>query len=202
MSSSCSSVAENVKEYYGKTLSRGADLKTGVCQLVKCTSPSVKAALALLPKEITDRWVLIQWTRNTNVNLSFYFFLWRSYGCGLPFPEAVEGCSVLDLGSGAGRDAFVFSSLVGADGKVVGVDMTDELVRSIDVYLLEVSSLANKQCCWFFKLEVAQQNINEVTEVLGYASPNVEFKKGFLEDLGGAGVPDNFFDCVVWVVGF
>ncbi|CAG0893604.1 unnamed protein product [Cyprideis torosa] len=50
----------------------------------------------------------------------------KYYGCGLPFPEAVEGCSVLDLGCGTGRDVYVLSQLVGPEGRVVGVDMTDE----------------------------------------------------------------------------
>ena len=44
------------------------------------------------------------------------------------YPEAVDGCSVLDLGSGAGIDCFVLSKLVGPSGKVVGVDMTKEQV--------------------------------------------------------------------------
>lgn len=44
------------------------------------------------------------------------------------YPEAVEGCGVLDLGSGAGIDCFVLSKLVGPSGKVVGVDMTQEQV--------------------------------------------------------------------------
>ena len=44
------------------------------------------------------------------------------------YPEAVEGCSVLDLGSGAGIDCFVLSKLVGPSGQVVGVDMTQEQV--------------------------------------------------------------------------
>ena len=48
----------------------------------------------------------------------------RYYGCGLVFPEAVEGCRVLDLGSGSGRDCFVLSKLVGPQGFVTGVDMT------------------------------------------------------------------------------
>ena len=52
----------------------------------------------------------------------------RYYGCGLVFPEAVEGCSVLDLGSGSGRDCFVLSKLVGPAGFVTGVDMTQEQV--------------------------------------------------------------------------
>ena len=44
------------------------------------------------------------------------------------FPEAVEDCTILDLGSGAGRDCYVLSQLVGPDGHVTGVDMTQEQV--------------------------------------------------------------------------
>lgn len=40
----------------------------------------------------------------------------------------MEGCSVLDLGSGAGIDCFILSKLVGASGRVIGVDMTQEQV--------------------------------------------------------------------------
>ena len=45
------------------------------------------------------------------------------------FPEAVEGCRVVDLGSGAGRDCFLLSKLVGSTGFVTGVDITPELVN-------------------------------------------------------------------------
>ena len=40
----------------------------------------------------------------------------------------MEDCRILDLGSGAGRDCFVLSQLVGANGHVTGVDMTQEQV--------------------------------------------------------------------------
>ena len=50
----------------------------------------------------------------------------KDYGCGTPFPEALEGTTVLDLGSGAGKDAYVMSGLVGEKGRVIGIDMTDE----------------------------------------------------------------------------
>ncbi len=51
-------------------------------------------------------------------------------GCGLPTHLAGigQGDTVLDLGSGAGLDAFVARSLVGEDGAVYGVDMTPEMV--------------------------------------------------------------------------
>lgn len=51
-------------------------------------------------------------------------------GCGLPtqFAQITEGDVVLDLGSGAGNDVFVARSLAGESGKVIGVDMTEEMI--------------------------------------------------------------------------
>jgi SAM-dependent methyltransferase len=51
-------------------------------------------------------------------------------GCGLPteFADLQPGERVLDLGSGAGMDAFVARRDVGAEGHVHGVDMTEEMV--------------------------------------------------------------------------
>jgi SAM-dependent methyltransferase len=52
-------------------------------------------------------------------------------GCGNPVALASlkEGETVLDLGSGGGIDVFLASTKVGASGKVIGVDMTDEMVN-------------------------------------------------------------------------
>ena len=50
----------------------------------------------------------------------------RYYGCGLTIPSELAGLSVLDLGSGSGRDCYILSQLVGREGRVTGVDMTDE----------------------------------------------------------------------------
>lgn len=51
-------------------------------------------------------------------------------GCGLPTEHAGirAGDTVLDLGSGAGIDAFIARTLVGAEGRVLGVDMTPEMI--------------------------------------------------------------------------
>jgi arsenite methyltransferase len=80
-----------------------------------------------------------------------------SYGCGSPVSRAdiKQGDTVVDLGSGGGIDCFIAAKLVGAQGHVIGIDMTDEM------------------------LNVAQKNAVSVAENLGYN--NVEFKKGFLE---------------------
>jgi arsenite methyltransferase len=52
-------------------------------------------------------------------------------GCGTPaaYADMKEGMTVLDLGSGAGIDCFVTSRYVGKSGKVIGVDMTDEMIK-------------------------------------------------------------------------
>ncbi|MDD3859702.1 MAG: arsenite methyltransferase [Bacteroidales bacterium] len=51
-------------------------------------------------------------------------------GCGIPtqYARISAGHSVLDLGSGAGNDCFVARALVGSEGKVVGLDFTDEMI--------------------------------------------------------------------------
>jgi ubiquinone/menaquinone biosynthesis C-methylase UbiE len=76
-------------------------------------------------------------------------------GCGLPTQYAgiKEGDVVLDLGSGAGIDAFVARRIVGEQGRVIGVDMTPEMVA------------------------LARQNAAK----LGYG--NVEFRLGEIEHL-------------------
>jgi ubiquinone/menaquinone biosynthesis C-methylase UbiE len=52
-------------------------------------------------------------------------------GCGNPvaFASIEEGETVLDLGSGAGFDCFIAASKVGSTGKVIGVDMTPEMIE-------------------------------------------------------------------------
>lgn len=82
----------------------------------------------------------------------------KDYGCGDPTPWLREGETVLDLGSGAGKICFIAAQIVGAGGRVIGVDMTDEM------------------------LEVARRNAPLVAERVGYA--NVEFRKGRIQDLG------------------
>jgi len=54
-----------------------------------------------------------------------------SYGCGNPIDAAALklGEVVLDLGSGAGLDVLLAAQVVGADGRVYGLDMTDEMVE-------------------------------------------------------------------------
>ena len=81
----------------------------------------------------------------------------RDYGCGDPSRYLREGETVLDLGSGTGKICFIAAQIVGPKGKIIGVDMTDEM------------------------LEVARRNAPLVAARIGYA--NVEFRKGRIQDL-------------------
>src|SRR2546425_4931193 len=81
----------------------------------------------------------------------------RDYGCGDPTRYLREGEVVVDLGSGTGKICFIAAQIVGTKGKVIGVDMTDEM------------------------LEVARRSAPIVAERIGYS--NVEFRKGRIQDL-------------------
>ncbi|MCL5950083.1 MAG: arsenite methyltransferase [Candidatus Bathyarchaeota archaeon] len=60
-------------------------------------------------------------------------------GCGNPtaFSSIQEGDTVLDLGSGAGFDCFLASKKVGKTGKVIGVDMTEEMIEKARILAKE-----------------------------------------------------------------
>lgn len=81
----------------------------------------------------------------------------KDYGCGNPAACLKPGETVLDLGSGAGKICFIAAQVVGLGGRVIGIDMTDEM------------------------LEVARRNAPIVARQIGYA--NVEFRKGRIQDL-------------------
>ena len=53
----------------------------------------------------------------------------KDYGCGDPSKWLQPGETVLDLGSGTGKICFIASQVVGPEGKVVGVDMTDDMLE-------------------------------------------------------------------------
>jgi SAM-dependent methyltransferase len=78
-----------------------------------------------------------------------------SLGCGIPtdYAHIKKGDKVVDLGSGAGNDCFVARALAGETGKIIGVDITSEMI------------------------EKARAN----TEKLGYK--NVEFRLGDIENM-------------------
>jgi SAM-dependent methyltransferase len=98
-----------------------------------------------------------------------------SLGCGVPTAVADihEGETVLDLGSGAGADVLISARRVGATGRAIGLDMTDEM------------------------LALARANAAEA------GARNVEFVKGYIEDipLGDASVDVVISNCVINLAG-
>jgi len=142
---------EEVTNYYGTELQGTEDLKTNAC----CTLTRPKKHIAEALSQISDEVVS------------------KYYGCGLTIPSAVEGLRILDLGSGSGRDCFIISKLVGENGSIVGVDMTDE------------------------QLAVANDNIEYHREKFGYKKSNLEFMKGNIENLKDLNLEDGSFDIII-----
>ena len=143
-------VVKETQHYYGDVLKKSSDLKTNAC----CTMESI-------PNHVKDK------LKNIHDDvLSTY------YGCGLVMPDCLENTKILDLGCGSGRDVYLLSQFVGENGKVIGVDMTDN------------------------QLEIAQNKLEYHMEKFGYLNSNVEFKKGNIEELDTLGI-ENDLDIVV-----
>lgn len=140
---------ELVKDYYGKQLSGSADLKTTACCDASSVPAWLKPLLARIHPEVLSRY----------------------YGCGLVCPPLLDGCRILDLGSGAGRDVYALAQLAGPAGEVVGVDMTDE------------------------QLEVAGRHRRHHAEAFGF--DNVRFLHGYIERLDELDLAPASFDVVV-----
>lgn len=81
----------------------------------------------------------------------------KDYGCGDPTLYVNEGETVVDLGSGAGKNCYIVAQKVGAKGKVIGVDFNNEM------------------------LSLARKYQHEIANKLGYA--NTQFVKGKIQDL-------------------
>lgn len=142
---------ELVKDYYGRQLQSSADLKTSACCDSSRTPQWLKPLLARIHPEVSSRY----------------------YGCGLVCPPQLQGCRILDLGCGAGRDAYVLAQLVGEQGQVVGVDMTAE------------------------QLAVAERHQDYHRDAFGYMEGNVSFRQGYIERLDELGLEGDSFDVIV-----
>ena len=142
---------ELVKDYYGRQLQSTADLRTSACCDASQMPEWLKPLLARIHPEVMSRY----------------------YGCGLVAPPLLEGCRVLDLGCGSGRDVYALAQMVGERGQVVGVDMTEE------------------------QLEVATRHRDYHREAFGFSRGNVEFHLGYIEHLDQLGLADASFDVVV-----
>ncbi|AEI15678.1 Arsenite methyltransferase [Flexistipes sinusarabici DSM 4947] len=127
---------EVVKGYYVSTLSSSNDLKTTACCDLDDIPEYVKDISPLIADEIQMKF----------------------YGCGSPIPLHLEGCSVVDLGCGTGRDSYIVSKLAGEHGKVLGIDMTNE------------------------QIDVARKHINTQMKAFGYENKNVKFVHDYIEN--------------------
>lgn len=138
-----------VQDYYGRQLQGTADLKTSACCDADAVPGWLRPLLARIHPEVLERY----------------------YGCGLLCPPLLDGCRILDLGCGSGRDVYALAQLVGSRGSVVGVDMTAE------------------------QLAVAERHHAFHAEAFGY--DNLTFRKGYIERLDDLGLDPGSFDVIV-----
>ena len=140
---SAESIRKSVSKAYAKAISAATP---SCCQAAKtCCSPDTSAE-----RSVSD---LIMYGK-TEIN-SHPEAAASSFGCGNPlaFSGVREGDTVLDLGSGAGFDLLLASDKVGTRGRVIGIDMTDEMIAR------------------------ARKNIKAASVT------NIEVRKGLIEDL-------------------
>jgi len=81
----------------------------------------------------------------------------KDYGCGDPTRYVAAGETVLDLGSGAGKNCYILAQKVGVAGRVIGVDFNNDM------------------------LALSRKYLSEMSDKLGYG--NVSFVKGKIQDL-------------------
>ena len=140
---------EIVQDYYGQQLTGTADLKTSACCDAEAMPTWLRPLLAKVHPEVSDHY----------------------YGCGLICPPLLRDCRILDLGSGSGRDVYLLAQLVGAQGSVVGVDMTTE------------------------QLVIARRHEEYHAEQFGH--DNVSFLEGTIENLEQLPLEPGSFDVIV-----
>ena len=137
------SIRKSVSEAYAKAISAA---KPSCCKTARsCCSPdsSARSSVAELIRYDKDD---IQSHPEAAAS---------SFGCGTPlaFSGVREGDTVLDLGSGVGFDLLLASDKVGTRGRVIGIDMTDEMIAR------------------------ARKNIKAA------GATNIEVRKGLIEEL-------------------
>jgi|GEM_PF-1599436 len=138
-----------VQDHYGRQLQHSDDLKTSACCDIGQMLTWLKPLLARIHPGVLSRY----------------------YGCGLVCPPLLEGCRVLDLGCGSGRDVYPLAQLVGPAGDVVGVNLTDE------------------------QLAVAEKHRVYHADAFGFA--NVRFLHGYIERLDDLDLEAGSFDVIV-----
>lgn len=133
---------ESVQKYYGKKLKKSADLQTSACSTADVPPAWLQALLRKVHPEVLERY----------------------YGCGLVAPEHLDGCTIVDLGCGTGRDLFVLAQMAGPRGRVIGVDMTGE---QLAVALRYQQWHADKACLPQINTELVHGYIEDLSGIAG-----------------------------------
>lgn len=105
--------------------------------------------LKLLPKEIIE----------------------RDYGCGDPSRYIKKGETVLDLGSGGGKICYMAAQLVGEGGRVIGVDMNDDMLNLARSYQSSMADTLGEDRVHFFKGRIQDLGL-DLDTVADYLSNN------------------------------
>ena len=106
---------EAVTKKYGEIAEQSREQNAASCCGSGCCSTEVYNLMA------DDYTTLEGYTQDADLGL----------GCGLPteFAKIKKGDTVIDLGSGAGNDCFVARALTGETGKVIGIDLTEQMIN-------------------------------------------------------------------------
>lgn len=116
----------NVKDTVIDRYSKGAK---AVQESLCCPVDYDTELLKILPKEIID----------------------KDYGCGDPSRYVREGDVVLDLGSGGGKICYMAAQIVGASGRVMGIDMNDDMLALAKKYQVDMADKLGGERVNFYK---------------------------------------------------
>lgn len=141
-----------VRKAYGKVAKAAKPLKASSCCSSSCGCGGAGVATGALGAQLTRMKRMFRHAEPVSEGE-------LGLSCGNPvgFSRIKKGMTVLDLGSGAGKDVFTAAPLAGPKGRVIGVDMTEEM------------------------LKLAAGNLEKFTARTGLR--NVEFRKGLIEKL-------------------
>ena len=117
-----------VKEGYGKIAMNSKNMTSaGTKELTSCCDSSISKKIGYSNEDLN---VIPQ---GADLGL----------GCGNPieYSSVKKGDTVVDLGSGAGIDCFIASKKVGESGRVIGIDMTEEMINKANENAQMVSTL-------------------------------------------------------------
>ncbi|KAI3382741.1 hypothetical protein SNEBB_007294 [Seison nebaliae] len=145
-------IQEDVQKYYGDTLKSSKDLRVVTCELTNKLSKDNVALYKSLHEDVRE----------------------KNYGCGIVYPQFVDNCKIIDLGSGSGCDCYMLSKMVGENGTILGVDMIPE------------------------QISLSKKYIDFHTKLFGFKKPNTNFIQDTIENfVKNKDIGKNFFDVAV-----